>query len=188
MAYADAFDPTQPPGGQAIALGDDAIRKLARSIQQRLNTLMNFDTSTDPIADPVKLLAGAISASAMIGNLVVDTAQINNNAVNTAKLLDGAVTMAKIDPAAHIKAFFRCDGVVTKDPFNNATSWPVDTACPGVTPGMAVYFSWSTAPGALMPQAYGRVDVNDVVKVVFENQTGVVLHVVAAGFKLLVTP
>jgi len=75
MAYADNIDVNSPADGDLLSLGDDAIRKLARALSQRLGALL-----VDPDADPPKLQQGTLS------DAMVDTAAIQDTAVTLAKL------------------------------------------------------------------------------------------------------
>lgn len=57
MAFADDLDELSPAGSDLISLGDDAIRKLARAVSERL-----ISAFQDPDVDPMVIKNGAIGS------------------------------------------------------------------------------------------------------------------------------
>lgn len=64
-AYADPWDTATPAGTEEQRQGDDRMREMKRALEQRLDTAMNFSTSTDDITDPVVLNADTVPPGAL---------------------------------------------------------------------------------------------------------------------------
>jgi hypothetical protein len=63
MAYADSLDDTSPLDTDLISLGDDAIRKLARALIERLESII-VDLDADPLVikpDAIVPAAGSVT-------------------------------------------------------------------------------------------------------------------------------
>lgn len=139
MAYGDAFDVTSPADGDFMSLGDDAIRKLARAIHQRLESII-----VDVDADPMVLKPAAVTPP------------------------DGTITGPKLAPALKLRSVVLVDQAAVGSLGAYGTT-VMTVAVPGASLGDTVLISANSIAGAALLLIHGLVTAADTVDIQLYN-------------------